>query len=176
MTSTTELKGTVKLCEDTGAVLTINKPITIGYPVNNTTLDTIGSYQIQSYNSGSTTFDLRNSLSFAQIPIVLPIGIYQCTAKCNIKSSSSQPFLNIYFFSSTNVLANGATQSGGGALNAWGGQGEGYYFNVANQETPVSFSAPVVISSSSQNRLSVVCYSDQSSCNVRIFLSVIRIG
>ena len=70
--STTELKGTVKLCEDTGAVLTINKPITIGYIPSAITANTIGYSIKYNFAGGGGTLTLA---SFTNSPI----GIYLLT-------------------------------------------------------------------------------------------------
>jgi len=69
MTSTTELKGTVKLCEDTGAALTISKPITVGYPVP--TVNT----QIGYFASPTVTWSTAQYGLVATLPS-LPIGVY----------------------------------------------------------------------------------------------------
>jgi len=85
--TTTQLKGNVELCESDSTVLTIKKPITMGYTTGPTTSSQIGyvnyaAYFNNTYNfvGGDKTYGWYTSL---------PAGTYVCSASFQTGTATS---------------------------------------------------------------------------------------
>lgn len=152
--TTTELKGNVKLCEDTGAVLTVNKPITIGtgftYSYSGSIMPNEIGARVDNGGTGGAPLTVTGDGLWRNYLYVnnVPKGIYLFQYWCNNGGATYSNVQTAIYQSATAFTTTGGTISTPPTNQLY----PNIILNLVNSATPqTSFPHPVYIDSATPN-------------------------